>query len=163
MGTLAGTRLSMCMKPQQTAEMNTPHWNKDCSPIMNCCLLNRVWKIWAFEIKLRTEFDKKCITKVVWSHLLAELSSWLNLVFRTQWNLCKMVISLNPVSAHHSNVRYETEQLEGRVSAGDSRITILMSPFGVSFDFAALSQRWGQEIMEGVAALWIRLVSCGTA
>ena len=25
MGTLAGTRLSMCMKPQQTAEMNTPH------------------------------------------------------------------------------------------------------------------------------------------
>ena len=25
MGTLAGTRLSMCLKPQQTAEMNTPH------------------------------------------------------------------------------------------------------------------------------------------
>ena len=25
MGTLAGTRLNMCMKPQQTAEMNTPH------------------------------------------------------------------------------------------------------------------------------------------
>ena len=25
MGTLAGTRLSMCLKPQQTAEMNAPH------------------------------------------------------------------------------------------------------------------------------------------
>ena len=26
MGPLVGTRLSMCMKPQQTAEMNTPHF-----------------------------------------------------------------------------------------------------------------------------------------
>ena len=28
MGILAGTTLRMCLKPQQIAEMNTPHWQE---------------------------------------------------------------------------------------------------------------------------------------
>ena len=39
MGTVAGTRLSMCMKPQQTAETSTPHYlSKWFSLDFNSCL-----------------------------------------------------------------------------------------------------------------------------
>ena len=48
MGTLIGTRLSMCMKPQQTAEMNTPHF-----PI----ILSHYCIDFFFQIVLGIKFD----------------------------------------------------------------------------------------------------------